>query len=50
MKKTSTILSSMTKAFFEKEGFEVFYDTDEFPSELASNSCLALYVNALVEE
>ena len=39
--------SSMTKAFFEKEGFVVFYDTDEFPSELANNRCLALYVNAL---
>jgi hypothetical protein len=39
--------SSMTKAFFEKEGFVVYYDTDEFPSELASNRCLALYVNAL---
>jgi hypothetical protein len=39
--------SSMTKAFFEKEGFVVYYDTDEFPSELANNRCLALYVNAL---
>ena len=39
--------SSMTKAFFEKEGFVVFYDTDEFPSELANNRCLAFYVNAL---
>ena len=39
--------SSMTKAFFEKEGFVVYYDTDEFPSELASNRCLALYVKAL---
>lgn len=39
--------SSMTKAFFEKEGFIVFYDTDEFPSELANNRCLALYANAI---
>jgi hypothetical protein len=39
--------SSMTKAFFEKEGFVVFYDTDEFPTELANNRCMAFYVNAL---
>jgi hypothetical protein len=37
----------ITKAFFEKEGFVVYYDTDEFPSELANNRCLALYVDAL---
>ncbi len=37
----------ITKAFFEKEGFVVFFDTDEFPSELANNRCLALYVDAL---
>jgi hypothetical protein len=41
--------SSMTKAFFEKEGFVVYYDTDEFPSELANNRCLAFYVNALMK-
>ena len=39
--------SSMTKAFFEKEGFVVYYDTDQFPSELANNRCLAFYVNAV---
>lgn len=39
--------SSMTKAFFEKEGFVVYYDTDEFPSELANNRCMAFYVNVL---
>ena len=39
--------SSMTKAFFEKEGFIVYYDTDQFPSDLANNRCLAFYVNAL---
>ncbi|MCW1147918.1 hypothetical protein [Flavobacterium lacisediminis] len=36
----------MTKSFFEKEGFEVYFDTDEFPKELAENRCLALLVNA----
>jgi hypothetical protein len=39
--------SSMTKAFFEKEGFVVYYDTDEFPVELVNNSCLALFANPL---
>lgn len=39
--------SSITKAFFEKEGFVVYYDTDEFPSELANNRCMAFYVNVL---
>ena len=39
--------SSMTKSFFEKEGFVVYYDTDEFPSELANNRCMAFYVNVL---
>ena len=39
--------SAMTKVFFEKEGFIVFFDTDEFPSELANNRCLALFANPL---
>ena len=39
--------SSMTKSFFEKEVFVVYYDTDEFPSELANNRCMAFYVNVL---
>ena len=39
-------LNVMTKSFFETEGFEVFFDTDEFPKELAENRCLALFVNA----
>lgn len=37
----------MTKAFFEKEGFQVFYDSEVLPEELAKNSCLALFVNAI---
>lgn len=36
----------MTKSFFEKEGFQVFYDTDNFPEDLAKNRCLALFANA----
>ena len=39
--------SYITKSFFEKEGFQVFYDTDYFPDELAKNRCLALFVNAI---
>ena len=38
-------LNVMTKTFFEKEGFEVYFDTDEFPKDLAENRCLALIVN-----
>lgn len=38
-------LNVITKSFFEKEGFEVYFDTDEFPKELAENRCLALFVN-----
>ena len=37
----------LTKSFFEKEGFEVFYDADDFPQELAVNRCLALYADAV---
>ena len=39
-------LNALTKSFFEKEGFQVYYNDDEFPKELAENRCLALYVNA----
>lgn len=40
-------LNSVTKYFFEKEGFQVFYDTETLPDELAKNRCLALYANAI---
>ncbi|WP_026725651.1 hypothetical protein [Flavobacterium sasangense] len=40
-------LNTTTKAFFENNGFEVYFDTDEFPKELAENRCLALTVNAI---
>ena len=39
--------NNLTKMFFEKEGFEVYYDTDQLPADLAANRCLALYVNAI---
>lgn len=38
--------SLLTKSFFESEGFEVFYDTESMPAELAKNRCLALFVDA----
>lgn len=37
-------LNELTKAFFEKEGFEVFYDSDVLPPNLYQNRCLALFV------
>lgn len=37
----------LTKTFFESEGFQVFYDTDELPSELANNRCLFLMADAV---
>ena len=38
-------LNAISKSFFEKEGFQVFYDSDEFPEDLAKNRCLALFVD-----
>ena len=40
-------LNAITKSFFEKEGFQVVYDTDPFPADLAANRCSALYINVL---
>ena len=37
----------MAKSFFEREGFKVLYDTDNFPQELANNRCLALSARAV---
>lgn len=41
-------LNALTKSFFESEGFEVFYETDTLPQDLAGNRCLALVAD--VEE
>src|SRR5690606_1469449 len=41
-------LNTLTKAFFEKEGFIVYFDTDELPFNLANNRCEVLFVE--VEE
>lgn len=40
-------LNSLTKSFFESEGFTVFYDTEDLPEELLKNRCFALYVNVI---
>jgi hypothetical protein len=37
-------LNELTKSFFEKEGFKVFFDNDIFPADLYQNRCLALHV------
>lgn len=36
-------LNTLTKSFFETEGFTVFYDTDKLPMEIANNRCGVLY-------
>jgi len=41
-------LNSLTKAFFEKEGFIVYFDTDEIPFTIANNRCESMFVD--VEE
>ena len=39
--------STMSKIFFENEGFEVFYDSDQMPNDLAMNRCSVLFVDAV---
>lgn len=36
-------LNSLTKGVFERQGYEVYYENDTFPQELAENRCKALY-------
>ncbi|MCO6174298.1 hypothetical protein NHF50_04500 [Flavobacterium sp. NRK F10] len=40
-------LNTLTKSFFETEGFTVFYDTDELPIDIANNRCKVLYAEAV---
>jgi hypothetical protein len=40
-------LNSLTKSFFEKEGFKVLYDTEVKPDFIANNPCEVLYVNVI---
>ncbi|MGV7105292.1 hypothetical protein [Flavobacterium sp. U410] len=40
-------LNTLTKSFFETEGFTVFYDTEELPLDIANNRCSVLYANVI---
>lgn len=41
-------LNVLCKLFFEKEGFEVYFENDKMPSDIANNRCNALFMS-LVE-
>ena len=43
-------LNTLTKSFFESQGFQVYFASDILPEELAKNRCLALYVDANEEK
>ncbi|MCG2611355.1 hypothetical protein LZZ90_07530 [Flavobacterium sp. SM15] len=38
-------LSALTKMVFEKQGYQVFYENDILPEDLAENRCNALYAD-----
>ena len=38
-------INSLVKFLFEREGFNVLFENDSYPNELASNRCLALRVD-----
>lgn len=40
-------LNTLTKSFFETQGFTVFYDTDKLPIEIANNRCGVLYATPI---
>ncbi|ESU22098.1 hypothetical protein FEDK69T_20740 [Flavobacterium enshiense DK69] len=40
-------LNALTKTVFENQGYEVYYDGDVFPQELAENRCRALFADML---
>ncbi len=40
-------LNALTKSVLEKQGYEVYYDTDIFPQDLAENRCKALFADML---
>jgi hypothetical protein len=43
-------LNTLTKSFFENQGFQVYFASDILPEELAKNRCLALFVDANEEK
>lgn len=40
-------LNSLTKSFFETEGFKVYYAEDNLPKEIANNRCNALFADVV---
>jgi len=40
-------LNGLTKSVLEKQGYEVYYDNEIFPQDLAENRCKALYADML---
>ncbi|WP_339889334.1 hypothetical protein [uncultured Flavobacterium sp.] len=38
-------LNVLCKSFFEKEGFKVYYTTDNLPKDIANNRCNALFLD-----
>ena len=40
-------LNSLTKSFFETEGFKVFYAEDNLPKEIANNRCNVLFADVV---
>ncbi|ESU27330.1 hypothetical protein FLJC2902T_20330 [Flavobacterium limnosediminis JC2902] len=38
-------MNSLTKTVFENQGYEVYYDGDVFPQDLAENRCRALFAD-----
>lgn len=42
-------LNSLTKSFFETEGFKVYYAEDNLPKEIANNRCNALFADVIAD-
>lgn len=40
-------LNALTKMVFEKQGYEVYFDNEPFPADLAADHCKALYADML---
>ena len=42
-------LNSLTKSFFETEGFKVFYAEENLPKEIANNRCNSLFADVVAD-
>ena len=40
-------LNALTKSVFEQQGYEVYYENETFPQELAENRCKALFADMI---